>query len=204
MTIPTKHFNPWLTMWFRPRETIQSIIDRNPGKSVLLLVSLSGISKSIGNASIKHLGDKNQSLDFFFQTIISGIISGVIGLYIFGFLLKHAGRWLGGNSNSKNIRAAIAWSCIPVAWSLLLLIPELAIFGKELFKSTAPTIEAHPFLTLGFVITEITISIWSLILLFISIGQVHGFSAWRGLGACLIAMTLIFLPLIGLAKLLSF
>ncbi|MCP3965144.1 MAG: hypothetical protein GY718_02150 [Lentisphaerae bacterium] len=29
--------NPWLTMWFKPRETIQQIIDINPGKHLYVL-----------------------------------------------------------------------------------------------------------------------------------------------------------------------
>ena len=185
-------------MWTSPRETIQSIVDADPERSVLLLASLVGISQALDKASIKNSAD-TLPLPMIFTIAIGGIVSGVIGLYIFGFLLKHASSWLGGKTNGEKVRAAIAWSNVPIVWALLLWVPQLAIFGKELFSATTPRMEAHPFLVLGFATVEITISIWALVLLCKTTGQVSGFSAWRGLGACLIAVTLIIVPIFALA-----
>lgn len=190
--------SPWISMWTSPRQTIQSIIETDPERSVLLLASLVGISQALDKASTKNSAD-SLPLPLIFTAVIGGIISGVIGLYIFGFLLKHASSWLGGKANGENIRAAIAWSNVPTVWALLLWIPQLALFGKELFSATTPRMETHPFLVLGFASVDITIAVWALILLFKAIGQVSGFSAWRGLGASLIAVALIVLPILVIA-----
>lgn len=191
-------FNPWISMWTRPRETIQSIIDSDPERSVLLLASLAGISNALNKASLKNAGDE-LPLPIILATAFAGIISGIIGLYIFGFLIKHASAWLGGKSNGEKVRAAIAWSNVPIAWRLFLWIPQLVLFGKEMFSATTPRMDSHSFVVAGIGVIEATIWIWALILLFKSIGQVNGFSAWRGLGACLIAIALIIVPILAIA-----
>ena len=190
--------NPWISMWTHPRATIQSIIDSDPERSVLLLASLTGISQALDKASIKNAGD-DLPLSLILATSFAGIISGVIGLYIFGFLIKHASAWLGGKADGEKSRAAIAWSNVPTVWALLLWIPQLALFGNELFSATTPRMDSHPFVVLGFGIIDITIAIWTLVLLCKAIGQINGFSAWRGLGACLIAVSLIVVPIIVIA-----
>jgi hypothetical protein len=180
----------WFSMWFKPRETIQSIVDNNPKQSVLLLAALSGISKVLDQLSLKNAADTFSLSGILAIAIILGPIIGIAYLYVGGFLLKHTGHWLGGKSSGTNVRAAIAWSCVPLAWSLLLLIPELALFGKEWFARATPTMDAHPYLAMSFGAIEVTMAIWTLIVLSKSLGQVHGFSAWRALGACLIAAPL--------------
>ena len=199
MTTSEITLNPWIRMWTRPRETIQSIVDTDAEQSVLLLASLAGISQALDKASLKNAGDTLLPPALVITTTVGGIVSGLIGLYVFGFLVKHAGSWLGGKANGEKIRAAIAWSNVPIVWALLLWIPQLALFGKELFSAATPRMESHPFAVLCFGAADILIAIWALILLFKSIGQVNGFSAWRGLGACLIAVALVAVPILALA-----
>jgi hypothetical protein len=191
--------NPWLSMWTKPRETIQSIVDRNPEQSVLLLASLSGISQALDKASTKSTGDTYPLLAVILLCIASGAISGIISLYLAGFLLKHAGHWLGGKADGDRVRAAIAWSSVPVAWALLLWLPELAIFGKDLFSSTTPRIDAQPVLYFSFLAVELIIAIWAIVIFFKSLSQVHRFSVWRSIGATLIAVALIAVPILLIA-----
>ena len=190
--------NPWISMWTRPRQTVQSIVETNAEHSVLLLAALAGISQALDKASIKNAGD-TLPLPLILGTAIGGVVSGIIGLYLFGFLVRHAASWLGGTANAEATRAAIAWSNVPIVWALLLWIPQLAMFGKELFSADTPRMESHPFIVLGFGLADISVGIWALIILFKAIGQVSGFSAWRGLGACCIAVALIILPIIAIA-----
>ena len=198
VTSPIESRSPWISMWTRPRATIQSIIDSDPKRSVLLLASLTGISQALDKASLKNAGD-DLPFPLILVTSFAGIISGVIGLYIFGFLIKHASAWLGGKADGEKSRAAIAWSNVPIAWGLLLWIPQLALFGNELFSATTPRMDSHPFAVLGFGVIDITIAVWALVLLCKAVGQVNGFSAWRGLGSCLIAAALIIMPILAVA-----
>ena len=186
-------------MWTKPRTTIQSIVERDAERSIMLLASLSGISQALDKASTKNVGDTYPLFAVLLLAITGGVISGIVTLYIGGFLLKHAGHWLGGKASGDHVRAAIAWSSVPVAWGLLIWIPELLIFGKDLFTSAGESIAAQPALYFSFLAVELVIAIWAVVIFLKSLGQVHGFSAWRALGASLIAIGLILAPLLLIA-----
>ena len=49
--------NPWLSIWTKPRATIQQIIDTNPKRFVLLISAIAGISNTLDRASMKSIGD---------------------------------------------------------------------------------------------------------------------------------------------------
>jgi hypothetical protein len=158
-----------------------------------------GVSQALDKASTKSLGDTYPLFAVLALSVTTGVISGIISLYIGGFLLKHTSRWLGGTADGDRIRAAIAWSSVPVAWALLLWIPQILIFGKDLFTSAAASVVDNIALYFGFLAIELTIAIWAVVLLFKSLGQVSGFSAWRALGACILAALLVAVPLLLLA-----
>jgi len=198
MNAITEVGNPWLSMWTRPRATIQSIVDTNPEKDVLLLASISGVSRALDKASINNLAD-TAPVSMVFVAAIGGIVSGIVGLYILGFLLRHSAHWIGGNANAEKTRAAIAWSSVPVAWGMLIWLPQLALFGRELFSASTPRMDATPFVALGLGMLELGVGVWAMILFFKSIGQVNGFSAWRGLASFLIAVALVVVPILALA-----
>jgi hypothetical protein len=191
--------NPWLSMWMQPRATIQQIVDSNPERLVLVLAAIAGISRVLNRASLKSLGDIIEWPLIFLIAAILGPVAGIIGLYIGGALIHWTGKWIGGKGSPENIRAAIAWSSIPVIWALLLWIPEFALFGEELFTTKMPTILASPSLTLllfGFGIIELVIGIWTIVVSLKCIGQVQGFSAWKALGNMALSALVILIPII--------
>lgn len=195
--------SPWSSIWLKPRETIQSIIDQDPERSVILLASLSGVSQALDKAAAKSSGDTLSLPVIFGLAAVAGPISGMIGLYIGGFLLKHAGHWLGGSGNGVNVRAAVAWSSVPIIWALLLWIPSLAIFGKDLFTTEAPRVAEHLGLYFALLAIEMVFAVWSVVIFLRALGQVHGFSAWRAIGASLIAISIVVIPIFLLAFLLG-
>jgi len=193
----SQKLNPWFSMWTRPRATIQQIIDTNPKHLVLVLAAISGFSNTLGRASFKSLGDHLSVPSIFLVAAFFGPIAGIIGLYLWGFLLRWTGKKLGGTGSAINIRAAIAWATVPLIWALFLWIPELAIFGKELFTSATPHLDTSPMLILlliGFGLIEMIIAIWSMVVFVKSLAQVQGFTAWRALGNAILA----FLVLLGI------
>jgi hypothetical protein len=189
-------------MWVRPRDTIQQIVSSDPTRTVLLLAALSGFGSALDNASIRSLGDKFELPMIFTMTAIVGPISGILGLYIGGALVRWTGTWIGGVASSQNIRAAIAWSSVPLIWALLIWIPELALIGDELFKSETPRMDASYTLLLAFLglsLIELVIAIWALVVLLKSLGQVQGFSAWKALGNLLLSALVIAVPILIIA-----
>ena len=175
--------NPWYSMWTKPRATIQQIVSSNPNKQVLLLACLAGFSQAMDNASVKNQGDSLEWPYIVLSGAIGGPIGGLIGLYLGGLLLCWTGRWVGGQASSQHVRTAIAWAGVPIVWSLLIWIPELLLFGQELFTSETPRLDASVPLTftlVGFGVIELIIALWVIVVLLKCLGQVHGFLGLEG------------------------
>lgn len=193
--------NPWISMWTRPRATIQQIIDENPERLVLLLAAIGGFSEALDRASMENLGDKMGLPMIFAIAAVGGPIMGVVGLYIGSALLRWTGEWIGGKGTSVTIRAAMAWSNVLIVWSMLLWIPSLAFFGHEFFSSEIGSIEDNPlmlFILMGIGTVEIVIRIWAFVAYLKCLGQVQGFSAWKALGNTILAGLVVVLPIMAL------
>ena len=106
--------NPWVSMWTKPRATIQQIVDSNPGRLVLILAAISGFSRALDRASIGNFGDRWEWPEIFLLSAITGLIVGIISLYVGSALIRWTGTRLGGNASWQNIRAAWAWSSVPI------------------------------------------------------------------------------------------
>jgi heme/copper-type cytochrome/quinol oxidase subunit 2 len=194
-----KSLNPWVSMWTQPRRTIQQIVDGDPEHLVLLPAFLTGFAQSLNRASGKSMGDDMEWPMIFLVAVIAGPIGGLISLYVGGALIRWTGRYLGGSASPENIRAAIAWSGVPVIWTLILYVPGLALFGQELFTSETPRIDASSSLMLIYLVfslIEVTIGIWALVVFLKSLGQVQGFSAWKALGNVILSVLVIVIPLV--------
>ncbi len=201
-SIEEQLLNPWVSMWTKPRATIQQIVDTNPQRLVLLLAAAAGFGQALDRASINSIGDRVDWPVIFIVAAVGGPIAGLIGLYIGGALIHWTGTWIGGKTSAENIRAAIAWSSVPMLWALVLWIPELTLFGQELFTAETPVIDADTTLNsafLAFGVVEVTIGIWTLIVYLKCLGQVQGFSAWKALGNSILAGLVIIVPILIIA-----
>lgn len=196
-----ERLNPWISMWTRPRATMQQIIEENPERLVLLLAAIGGFSEALDRASTENLGDKMALPVIFAMAAVAGPILGIAGLYIGGALLRWTGEWIGGKGTSTTIRAAWAWSNVLLIWSLLLWIPALGFFGNEFFTAEIPGIEGDPlmlFILLGIGAVEVVIRLWTFVVYLKCLGQVQGFSAWKALGNTLLAGLVVIVPLMAL------
>lgn len=191
--------NPWLSIWTKPRATIQQIVDTDPERFVLVLAAVAGFVKVLDRASMKHLGDRFEWPMIIAIAAVIGPIGGIISLYLGGFFLRWTGQWIGGKASSQQIRTVLAWSSVPIIWTLLLWIPKIALFGQEQFTTKTPKIDSHPalaFIFFGFAAVEIIVGIWATIVFLKCLGQVQGFSAWRALGNMLLSTLVIVIPIL--------
>jgi hypothetical protein len=151
---------------------------------------------------MKGLGDSLSMPMIFLVAAVVGPLGGLLALCIGGSLLRWTGSWIGGAGTSNQIRSAMAWSTVPVIWALILWIPELALFGNELFTSETPVLDSSLPLTLLLVlfgIIEITIGVWALVVFLKCLGEAQGFSAWKALGNGALMLGVILIPIIVLA-----
>ena len=182
--------NPWFSIWLQPRATMQQILDTDPARLVLLLAIIAGFFDALNQAVIQDLGDRMDSWQsVVFSCAIGGPLSGVLGLFVGGYLLRKTGSWLGGSASVREVRAAIAWGSIPMIWLGLLWIPMIALFGDECFTSLTPRLDEDPVLASAMLflgLIELIGAIWAIVISLKCLGQAHKFSAWRALGSVLL------------------
>lgn len=188
---------PFFSIWTEPRATIQHIIDSDPERLVLVLAAIGGAIEALNRASSRSVGDELGMGAIFMIALIAGSIGGILSLYVVAGLVGWTGRWIGGVATYKQIRAAIAWSFVPFLWVSLMWIPELLVFGEEMFTTEMPRLEANPnlaYLLLAMVGVEFVGIIWAFVVYLHCLGQVQHFSAWRALGNVVIAALIVVVP----------
>jgi hypothetical protein len=126
---------------------------------------------------------------------IIGPVVGLINLYLYGWLLRVTGRWLGGTAYPIEVRAALAWSAVPRLWGAILLVFQLALIVYVLYanavNSYIPT--STLLVTLGILFSiQFAISLWWFVVSLKCLGEVHGFSAWKALLTGVISAAIVY------------
>ena len=191
--------NPWFSMWTKPRKTMRYILNDNPRKYIIPLAMIYGVLTALDKASLKSMGDTFSLWSILLIAIVGGSIGGICYVYLDALLLKWTGTWIGGKGTTEQIRAAITWGSIPYIVVSILWIPELILYGKELFTTATPMIDASLSLSILLIVLgviEFVFSIWSVIVGLKCLGEVQGFSAWKALGNCILAGLVILVPLV--------
>jgi hypothetical protein len=194
-----ENLNPWFSIWLRPRATIRSVIAPGPVPATLVVAGLYGVADGLGQGAAAGLLDVLEIGLFALMALLvgAGFVGGMVGMYIAGWLLTVTGRWLEGRAEPWQLRAAYAWSSIPAIWAALLLIPELAVFGDELFRKEMTETMADPQRAqwlYGFGLVETGLGLWALVVFLMCLSEVQGFSFWRALGNGLLASLLLVVP----------
>jgi hypothetical protein len=183
--------HPWATIWTRPRATIRRIVETDVGYQVTSLAILSGaliwLERRWSNPSPAPAFPM-----LVVMAVIVGAILGVIELYVNGALLKWAGSALGGVGSYAEVRAALAWSRVPVIVAVAIGILAILLGtdgpmldeNREITNSGASLLLLHGFLVL-----------WGFVVMLKCVGEVHRFSAWRALGSIVLIIVAIVLLL---------
>jgi hypothetical protein len=196
----------WLTMCIKPRETIRKIVKSISRSQMILLAALIGIDYLLDQMSTRNVGDFLPFSSVLAIALIGGPVIGVGLVSLFGAILSWTGKRLGGQATAAYMRAAYAWSWIPNLLGLVLWLPQLILFGTELFTTAKPKMDSSPmlaFIFLGILGIGIVTSIWSFILLLVNISELQGFSILRALGSLLLSLLVLFVPVLCVFVLLS-
>ena len=134
MEIEATPFNPWLEIWYRPRQTIRRIVAHNPNKYVWILAIVSGIGGLLIDYASISLGENPDQFYLLLSVrlLLWGVVWGVIGLQISAYASSKIGRWLGGNATLAAVRAAGIWSALPVIVCYhLLWLPQIPLLQAQ-------------------------------------------------------------------------
>ena len=115
--------------------------------------------------------------------LVAGAVIGLVGWLIVGSVYHGMARLFGGVGTWKETLLGVAWCSIPYVAKSVLWIPQLLIFGREMFTSQTPLIDSNiVFMALFyfFGLIELVFFVWYYVVLSHGMGEIHGFSAWKG------------------------
>jgi hypothetical protein len=189
-----------------PREAFNFINTYKYEKHVTLLMVLGGISRTFDRASTKNIGDNFSLWGIIAFCIIIGAIFGWITYYIYSAMISWTGKWLNGKGNSDSILRVLAYALIPSILSLPLLIPQMAIYGNEIFKSDGEITTGgiiSNIIGYGSILLEFSLGIWSIILCVIGISEVQNLSIAKSILNLFLPAIVIIVPVLSIAIIVS-
>lgn len=199
-SLPSHRMNPWFSMWFRPRATIENLIDtaREFDGWIFALI-LAGIGQKLGDAWLDSAAETSSVVKILVISSIGGVIGAIFSLVVFGFLVLKIGQFLGGTASRDNVMVALGWSGVPFALSLLVWVPMLLLDGERMFSDVTelevPALAVLvTYVSIGLFV--LVISLWSAILFVISLSQVQKYSKWKSLVTSLLAGVIASIPYI--------
>ncbi|NGX39968.1 MAG: hypothetical protein KR126chlam1_01308 [Chlamydiae bacterium] len=186
--------NPWLKIWVNPRETIQKIVEYNPKHRFVILSFLYGLPMVLHIAQGLSLTETLSILGIVIAALVVATFAGMLGIVVASALITWTGKWIGGKAGFQHVRSAVAWSNVPNIFSIVIWAFLICTFHDRIFLDTFNE-QAFAGRELAIVSTALflqgVLAVWSFVILVKGIGQVQGFSAWKGVLNVLIPFFLV-------------
>lgn len=192
-------------IWFYPRSVFRFINYYHYDKYMVLLLVLVGIANAFDKVFDRNSGNVMSLWLIIILCVIFGGLLGWIGSYIYAALLSWTGTWLKGKANTEEMLKISAYSSIPVACSLILVVIMIAINGENTFKSKDEYV-TNAFTTLlntGIGLADVGLSLWTIILMVVGIAERQQFSIWTAILNLLLPILLFAVPLLAIFAMLS-
>lgn len=203
-----EELSPWLSIWIRPKATIGRIVAENPNRSLWLLASIYGFSSLLNLFQSISLGVILAPLPIYLLAALISPFWGYAMFAVWSWVVHKIARMLKGLATFQQVRAAYAWSCVPLVINVPVWILIGVLFGEQVFLNYPDShlfTDAQVVALFGVLIAKVTVAIWSLVIYFNALAQVEQFSLLRSIGSIIlagvvvaVAMTLISMGLIQL------
>lgn len=183
-----------------PREAFKFINDYKYEKHLYILLFLAGMVRTFDRASTKNMGDNYSIWTIIAICVIFGGLFGWITYYIYSALVSWTGCWMNGKGDTQSILRVFAYAFFPSIFILILLIPQIAIYGNELFKSNNDLyslVSTQSYILYFILFIEFALGIWSFVLCVIGISEVQQLSIGKSiLNLLLPAILFVFIILV--------
>jgi hypothetical protein len=175
-------FSPLLSIWLKPRETIQDIIQGDASKPLMYaIIILSGIG------ALRQFS--------FFISLILGPPLVAAGVLFLSYALIWTGRLFKGQGAQKNMFKALAWTLTPMALHTIFYILLSLLMALLPFAAT--------FFGVMLVVVSIFCLLFTIYVGVNAIAVVQGFGVWRAAGNYLLGSSLLGLAMAALRALLG-
>lgn len=176
--------SPWLSIWMRPRETIQAIAAQNPRQSLWLLAFIYGFTSLLNGFQSFPLAQQYGIVGILLISVIIAPLWGYLFFAIWSYVVLWVGKLFKGQGNFDSIRAAYAWSCVPLVANILLWLVLMVFYGDFLFFSVQDPVMLPGSVAILFLmlIVKLVFSIWSIVIYLQALAQVQQFSILHAIG----------------------
>ncbi len=158
--------SPFVTLWLSPRRTIERIVATRPRHLVILLAVLGAIAGFYGQF-VGLSGNPPPDTMWFWLALVAGSgVYAIVWLYLDGAILSWIGLVLGGHASAEELRAALAWSSVPVIAGFIPLLVAGTMMNAGAARIAAPLI-------IGI------FGAWSLVVFLLMLGRLQDFGFWR-------------------------
>ncbi|HYD91781.1 MAG TPA: Yip1 family protein, partial [Flavobacterium sp.] len=125
----------FVKIWSAPRTIFRFIHENKYEKYMWLLLILAGISNGFDRASRENMGDTGSLAKIVVISILVGGLLGWISYYIYSALVSWIGQLFKGKADVKAIVRVMAYGSVPSIAALVMLVPQMIVYGKEMFTS---------------------------------------------------------------------
>lgn len=188
----------FIQIWTSPAKVFKYLNDNQYDNYVSYLLILAGISRAFDRAAMNNMGDHSSLLFIVIGCVVGGGLLGWISFYFYAALISWTGGWLHGQGNTTSILRMLAHAMIPSIAALIFLIPEIAIYGNETFKSDGDLTSAGitgNIIYYSSLVSEFALGIYTLVLCVIGISEVQKFSTGKAILNLLLPVLLIVVPI---------
>lgn len=194
MDMEEKQRNPWRTIWTQPKATIAQITAGNPNRSIWWLATIYGFCSMLNMFQSIAIGSVLGTFGILLLALVIAPFYGYITFSVWSFVVLWVGKLFKGQGSFKTVRAAYAWSCVPITLNIPLWLLMVFLFGHQLFLNFP---EAHllpssqVFLLFAILIVKVVLAIWSLVIFLNALAEVQKISVFKAILNALIAAVIL-------------
>lgn len=186
-----------VNLCFNPRGIIGRVLSAARYRFTLILAGGVGLTQAAGAVLDASDGGAFSALLKFLAVLIVAPPIGILLLYVRGFILHRAGRFLHGKAHHREVRTALAWSEIPLLLGGGVLLLQIVMGDLGLAAAGGAGNHSLPVLLsqAGFGLLNAVFGLWAFSLLLHTIAEIQGFSMGRSLASILLAAAMVIIPM---------
>jgi hypothetical protein len=169
-------------------------VAENPNQSLWWLAAIYGFSSLLNTFQSMMLGFKVSLLGIFLLAAVFSPLWGYISISIWSWVVSLTGKWIKGVGEFKAVRAAYAWSCVPLIANIPLWFILAFLFGQQLFVNFSDSqalSQAQVALLFLILLIRIVAAIWSIVIYLNALAEVQRFTILRAISNVIIAGLLV-------------
>lgn len=183
---------------FNPRGIIGCVLSTASYRLTLILAAGVGLTQTAGAVLGASPGGAYSTLLKFLVVLILAPPIGILLVYVRGFFIHRAGRFLHGQAHHREVRTALAWSEIPLLLGSGVVLLQAVMGGLGIAAAGGAMDHSLPLLLsqAGFGLLHAVLGLWAFSLLLHTVAEIQGFSMGRSFASIVLAAAMVVIPIV--------